>query len=89
MKRIPPLSLIVEMHLRKRFPGKRPFDLALLNSSAWCWVTRRVFDAHLEPEPPPLLVTAAMFYMFHCLEKDPKTKAAYLFNAHELLAIYN
>jgi hypothetical protein len=86
--KLPPLSMHVELHMRKRFPGYSHVELLLLHSTAWCWVSRHVFAAHMDPEPHPLLVTAAMFYMFHVCEKEPKTKAAHLFNAHELLSIF-
>lgn len=88
MKQIPPLSPMVNAYLRKRFPGNNRVELDLLNSSAWCWVRGRVFDAHLESEPHPLLVAAAMLYMCHLLEKEPRAKAAHLFDAHEFISLF-
>lgn len=89
MKRIPPLSPIITMHLRKKFPGNNRIELELLNTSAWCWVSGRVFHAHLDPEPHPLLVAAATLYMCHLLEREPRAKAAHLYNAHELLSLFS
>lgn len=87
MHSIPPFSCIVEMHLRRRFPGRSRAELLVLYDAAWCWVSRHA-SVHMEPQPHPLLSTVALFYMLHVCEQEPKAKGAHLFNAHELLAIF-
>lgn len=89
MINIPPLSLMVAMHMRRKFPERCNNELLLLWDAAFNWIGKHVFAAHLEPEPPPLLVAAAFLYVQSVLESDPHKKAAYLHDAHELIAVYS
>lgn len=85
---IPQFSLLAAMHMRRKYPGWTERDLHLLWHSTFHWIGKYVMAAHLEPEPPPLILAAAYMYMQHVCEKMPQKKTAYLHDAMELLAPY-
>lgn len=75
--------------LRKRFRQRTDAELCAFWESSYAWACARVSKAHLEGgEVPPLLVAAIFLYMQYLCEENLTDKAAYLFSAYELLAVF-
>jgi hypothetical protein len=75
--------------LRKRFTQRTDAELCAFWESSYTWACMRVNKVHLEcEEVPPLLVAAMFLYMQYLCEGNLTDKAAYLFSAYELLAVF-
>src|SRR3546814_9453774 len=84
--RIPTLSLIVAVHLRRKLRGRSNLEVQVAWDAAWNWIAKRVWRAHLDEPCPPLLHSAAYLYILSQYSTDPEQRQAHLYDAYELIA---
>src|SRR3546814_11639979 len=73
--RIPTLSLIVAVHLRRKLRGRSNLEVQVAWDAAWNWIAKRVWRAHLDEPCPPLLHSAAYLYILSQYSTDPEQRS--------------
>src|SRR3546814_20134860 len=84
--RIPTLSLIVAVHLRRKLRGRSNLEVQVAWDAAWNWIAKRVWRAHLDEPCPPLLHSAAYLSILSQYSTAPEQRPAPLYDAYEQIS---